>query len=211
MSAPHCPATVLVVRHAEATYDRPDVPSDEGGWLTERGRQQAERLAEILGTRRVAAVYTSELQRARETGAILAERLVVRCHDLPGVEEFRVGEYGGRRDGGPAIVAVFDRWLAGDLDAACPGGDSARQVGARFAAALEEVADQHRGETVVVVSHGGAMALALPSLCGNASPALRQAHWLPHCGLAEVSIGAQGWELGPWPGSTDQLVAEPAR
>lgn len=209
MSAPHCPATVLVVRHAEAAYERPDVPSDDGGWLTKTGRAQAERLAEQLGGRRVAAIYTSPMQRAQETGASLAERLGVECRQLPGVEEFRVGEYGGRTDGWPLIRAVFDGWLAGDLDASCAGGESARQVATRFCAALEEVADQHPGETVLVVSHGGAMALAIPSSCLGADPALRRAHWLPHCGIAELSIGAEGWQLTRWPGSTDPAVAEP--
>lgn len=182
MSAPHCPVTVLVVRHAETTHDRPDAPSDEGGRLTEIGTAQAERLATALRTRRVAAVYTSALPPAQETGTILADRLGVRCTALPG-PECRAGEDAGR-----------------------PDGESARQVGERFRAALEEVADQHRGETVVVVSYGAAMASALPSLCGNSDPAL--AHWPPPCAVAAVSIDSDGWRLGHWPGSTDPLVAE---
>lgn len=202
VSASHCPATVLVVRHAAAAYERPG-PSDDGGWLTAAGTAQAERLAADLQTRRVAAVYASPMQRAQETGAILADRLGVRCTELPGVEEFRVGEYGGRSDGGPLIVAIFDRWLAGDLDAGCPGGESARQVADRFRAAVDEVADQHPGETVVVVSHGGAMAVAIPD------DALRQAHWLPHCAIAELTVGPEGWQLAHWPGSTDPRLAEP--
>ena len=43
----HCPATFVVVRHAEATYEQA-VLSRDGGWLTAAGRAQAVQLADQL-------------------------------------------------------------------------------------------------------------------------------------------------------------------
>jgi len=40
MSDLHCPATLLVARHGDAEYGHPSVLSDEGGWLSERGRRK---------------------------------------------------------------------------------------------------------------------------------------------------------------------------
>ncbi len=203
-----CAATLLVVRHAEATYAEPTLPSDEGGWLTGRGRQQAADLAEEVRRYRVAAVYSSELQRAAETAAVLAGRLEVVTEARPGLQEFSVGSYVGRSEGHALIASVFNRWLDDDLAAGCPGGETGSAVIQRVGDALQELADQHRGETVVVVSHGAAMSLAIPRLCRNAGSDLIRAHWVPHCAIAEISVDADGWLLRNWPGSRDPAVAE---
>jgi broad specificity phosphatase PhoE len=104
---------------------------------------------------------------------------------------------------------VFARWLDGDLSATCPDGESATAVVDRFGAALEYVADLHRGEPALVVSHGGATALSLPRLCRNAGTELARAHWVPNCAVADVVIDADGWLLRSWPGSGDPSAAEP--
>jgi probable phosphoglycerate mutase len=204
-----CAATLLVIRHGEATYAEPDVPSDEGGVLTERGRRQATELSEAVRRYAVAAVYTSVMQRAVDTAAILAERLDVGCEPLPGLQEFTVGTFGRRLGAHGLIAAVFARWLDGDLDASWPGGETATAVIGRFRAVLQSVADLHRGETVVVVSHGGVMSLAIPRLCDNAATELSRAHWLPNCAMAEIVVDADGWLLRNWPGSRDQAYVEP--
>ena len=72
----HCPATFVVVRHAEAAYEQ-TVLTRDGGWLTAAGRAQAGKLADELGGRRVAAVVTSDLARAVQTAELLAGRLGV--------------------------------------------------------------------------------------------------------------------------------------
>ena len=59
------------------------------------------------------------------------------------------------------------RWLDGDLDARIDGGESGAEVVARMGAELERIADLHRGEAVLVVSHGGVICTAVPALAGN--------------------------------------------
>jgi probable phosphoglycerate mutase len=49
-----CPARILVARHGEAMYADPDMLSDEGGWLTDLGKEQAADLGERLRGERVA-------------------------------------------------------------------------------------------------------------------------------------------------------------
>ena len=72
---------------------------------------------------------------------------------------------------------------------------------ARFVAAVEALADRHRGETVLVVSHGGVMTLAIPNTAENVRPELALDAMIPNCAVAEVEVDADGWRLvGPWPG-----------
>jgi probable phosphoglycerate mutase len=199
-----CPARILVARHGEATYEGGDVLTDAGGRLSEAGVGQARALAERLSGERVAAVYASRLHRAQETAAIVGERLGLPVTDVAGVEEFRVGALEGVAWSAPearAATATVRAWTGGDLSRRWPGAESGEEVVARFSAALAELADRHRGETVVVVSHGGVMTLGITHTALNVAPETRTQLDLPNTAVATVEIDADGWRLvGPWPG-----------
>jgi broad specificity phosphatase PhoE len=196
-----CPARILVCRHAEATYERSDLILDDDGWLTERGRAQARDLGARLAPERVAVVFTSTLGRARETGELVGAALGVPVRAIAGVQEFSVGRFAGRPTSDHCVDEVFAAWSRGDLSIGCPGAETGAEVVSRFAEALETLAEQHRGETVVVISHGGVMSLAMPNLSTNATSGLARNALLPHCAHVPVEIDADGWRLvGPWPG-----------
>lgn len=199
MSDLFCAARVLVARHAEAAYPPGEAITDHGGWLTETGRAQARELAESLRQERIAEVVTSPLDRAVETGAIVAELLGVRSRTAAGLREFSVGSYAGTTDEAP-LREIFARWLSGDRDERMPGGESLAELLDRFRGAVEELADSSRGETTVAISHGGIMSLALPRLAFNVDDELARQHEVPNCAIAEVLIDADGWALQNWPG-----------
>lgn len=194
----HCPSTLIVARHGEAEYPHHvDLVSDEGGRLTARGREQAAGLAASLTDRRVAIVYTSTRARAVETGGIAARALGVAARELAGLEEFSVGDLAGARFDDPRLTSTYAGWLAGELAHRIPGAESGQELVARFRDALNTIADLHRGETVLVISHGGVMSLGLPqvALGGPAGPPSP----LANCAQVELSAGDDGWRLGPWP------------
>lgn len=200
-----CAARFLVVRHAEAAYPDPDPVGGRDLGLTANGRGQARALAAHLAGERVAAVFTSTMGRAEQTAQIVADELGLAAEELPGVQEYAIGDLVGSQDQA-AVDAVFESWVSGDLAAAYPGGESGADLVARFGTAIEEVADSYRGETVVVISHGGVMAVAIPRLAGRATRDLLAARWMPHCAIARVEVDADGWELQHWPGSTDPAI-----
>ncbi len=199
MSDLFCPATVIVARHGEAEYDSDHV-SDDGGSLTVAGRTQATDLAESLRGRRVAAVWCSDMARSVQTAEIVAGVLGVPVRVRSGLREFSVGDLAGLPDGCSALDAVFARWMAGDLAACCPGAESGTDVLRRVRAELETVADQFRGETVLVVSHGGVMGLVLPRLAGNVGPDHSVGRAMANCGTCELTADADGWVLKSWNG-----------
>lgn len=206
MSDLHCPATLLVARHGDADYPHARVLSDDGGWLTDKGKVQVSELVESLQRRNIAGVYSSGLQRAVESGVLAAEQLGVRAGVVTGLEEFSVGALAGRDHDDPELLGVFEAWKAGHLGTVVPGGESGQEVLDRYRGALEEISDQHRGETVLVFSHGGVMSFALPRMGLNVRSDLAALPFLPNCAVAEVSMDADGVVVHSWPGGADRSV-----
>jgi broad specificity phosphatase PhoE len=199
MSSLHCAARVLVARHGEAEYET-DLCSDDGGSLTPLGRKQARELGVSLQGERVARVWTSSLSRAVQTAEIVAGLLGVDVVVREGLREYGVGALAGTRLHEKGYFeGVFRRWVAGDADAAIDGGERVDDVVARVQAVLEEVADEHRGETTLVVSHGGAILATLPQLAGQ--PRSRGVGVsLPNCGVIGLEADADGWRITRWDG-----------
>jgi probable phosphoglycerate mutase len=184
MSDLQCPATLLIARHGEATVQ--GVLSDEGDWLTDKGREQVRHLVEQVGPRRIAAVYCSTtnpaVQSAELAASALGSRLVVSdgLHGLP---------------------------LLGDLDAAGPAAQDGQAVVKQFAGAIEEIADTHRGETVLMFTQGWVISLVIPRLSVNVRNDLGTQRVLPHCAPVEVEVDADGWRVISWPPPSGAVVA----
>jgi probable phosphoglycerate mutase len=201
MSDLQCPATLLIARHGDAEYAVDGVMSDDGGALTDKGRAQVRHLVEQVRPRRIAEVYSSTMHRAVQSAELAASDLGVRAIAVDGLQEFAVGELAGVSHKHPRAQLVFDAWLHGDLDIGGPGAEDGHAVVKRFREALDEIADTHRGETVLVFTHGGVMSLAIPRLAVNVRNDLATQRFLPNCVPAEVEVDADGWRLVSWPGS----------
>src|SRR5919112_642335 len=156
MSDLQCPARVFLARHGEAEYETP-LLMDHGGSLTTLGRAQARELGEKLRGERIAHVYCSTISRAVQTAELAAAVLGVEVTVREGLVELGLGEAYGKPAGTGIFVDEMKAWAAGDLDAAYPGSESARDIAARVVPVLDSLADQHRGEALLVVSHDGAI------------------------------------------------------
>jgi broad specificity phosphatase PhoE len=155
---------LILVRHGETDWNL------EGRWqgqadvpLNATGRRQSREVAEALAGEPVAAIYSSDLQRA----CVMAEELG-RVKDLPVQTDSRLREiHQGEWQG--LLVSEIEARYAGQfaqrqrdpLNAAPPGGETVAQVRARVLAAIEDILHRHPEETVGVVSHGFALALVL--------------------------------------------------
>jgi probable phosphoglycerate mutase len=206
MSDLQCPATLLIARHGEARYAgsaMEGVLSDEGDALTDRGRWQVRHLVDQVRSRRVAAVYSSRMAQAVESAELAASELSLLPVAVDGLEEFSVGDLAGVSIHDERAKRVFDAWLLGDLDIGCPGAEDGHLVVKRFTEAIGGIADTHRGEAVLVFTHGGVMSLAIPRVSVNAGRDVAARRFLANCAVAEVEVDADGWRLVTWPGTTD--------
>ena len=194
------PTRILVARHGEALYES-DLLSDAGGWLSPLGREQARGLGATMAPERISRVWTSDMARAVQTGEIVAATLGLDVVVRTGVREFGVGAAAGTTGEPDPFAETFDAWLGGDLTARIPGGESGEEVVARYRAVLEEIAGAHAGESVLVVSHGGVMCLALSALARNLDVDHSRDRPMPHCGVVELERDADGWVARSWAGT----------
>jgi broad specificity phosphatase PhoE len=148
--------TILLARHGETDWNRDyrfqghaDPP------LNERGRAQAQALADELADERIDAVYASPLRRALETAEIVTARLGLPIHQIEALREVDVGSWSGltRTEVERAFPEGYRRWL--DYGPGWADGETYEAMGERVVAALRAIADRHNGEVVLAVTHGG--------------------------------------------------------
>jgi broad specificity phosphatase PhoE len=148
--------TILIARHGESDWNR------ERRWqghadrpLTERGREQARALAARLAHIDIDAVYSSDLRRARDTAAVVAESQALELQIVPELREVDVGSWSGltRSEAEERFPEGFARWSSG-----FPGwedGETYEAMTQRVLEAVHRIAAANDGDRMLVVSHGG--------------------------------------------------------
>lgn len=131
--------------------------------LNENGFAQAMQLAEQLKGETFAAIYSSDLLRARQTAQPVAKMLGMPVQIEPRLREINQGEWEG--------VLVEDiraryaeLWSQRTVDPASvrpPGGETVGEVAARVYAALDDIARLFPTERALIVSHGLSIATAI--------------------------------------------------
>lgn len=182
-------ATLLtLVRHGETSANV------EGVWhgstdtrLTDRGRTQARAVASFLIDREpVAAVYASPLRRALDTARAIAEAFCLPVRTDPDLAEFDLGYWEGKTF--LELEQEMRLWsrMRLDPDFTAPGGESPRRVATRMTGALRRISNAHPQERVVVVSHGGALSLAIEILIDGTCGEWRRV--MANCAVSELVL-----------------------
>ena len=140
--------TILLARHGETDWNA------QGRWqgwadppLNETGREQARALAAQLRDTLFDAVYASDLGRAHQTAVIVAEPHGVPVVADPALREIDVGRWSG------LTRTEIDERFSGER----AGGETREQHASRVLAAVERIAREHRGQRILIVTHGGTM------------------------------------------------------
>ena len=153
------------------------------------GVAQVERLATHVASEHgdVRAIYASPLQRTLHTAEGPGRRLRLPVASVPELREWGIGELEGTHYEALAREHRFFERIAREPDFAPPGGESLAAVAARMEDALRAIARRHPEETVAVVSHGMALALALARLLHDDA-----AHWhrfrIDNCSITELHL-----------------------
>ena len=162
------PTTVLLVRHGQTATTGRVLPGRAPGLhLSDDGRRQAEAAAQrIAKLKRVAAVYASPLERARETAMPIARVRGLALRIERGLLELDVGSWTGSRldrvSKRPEWTTV-QRYPSGFR---FPEGESFVEMQARVTAALARMVEHHPGGVVVAVSHADPIKAALAHALG---------------------------------------------
>ncbi|HTU69630.1 MAG TPA: histidine phosphatase family protein [Candidatus Baltobacteraceae bacterium] len=160
----HGATELLLIRHGEAESLPPgeDVePLHVDLPLTQRGRAQAEAMAQRLRSRGIGAIYSSDLRRARETADALA-----RATGLAVTEDARLGEVKIAGIGPVALHDLAEIAIAHGGWSHLPGTESSQEIRGRMTAALDSIVSANGGARVAVVSHAGAINAYVAALLG---------------------------------------------
>jgi probable phosphoglycerate mutase len=157
---------LLWVRHGEPERIAPGtgVPADPA--LTDRGRDQAERLAAWLAFERIDVVLSSPQRRARETAAPIADAHGLEVEIVDGLVEYDVQSDSYipmeelRAGNDPHLTAMYEgRWEEF-------GAESTATFRSRVSATLDDIIGGHPGQRVVAVCHGGVINVAFAIALG---------------------------------------------
>ncbi len=160
--------TIVLVRHGESEGN---VRRIFQGWLdsglTDLGRRQAEAEGARFASEPVAAGYSSNLARARDTASAVARHHALDVTEVPALREYGYGEAQGL-----TWEEVAARWpvAPGDIGSrAIPGEEGFPPFRARVVAAWQPLAERHADELAICVVHGGTINQIVSHVLGLAS------------------------------------------
>ncbi|MDO5501338.1 MAG: histidine phosphatase family protein [Propionibacteriaceae bacterium] len=190
---------IVLWRHGRTAWNvehraqgQSDVPIDEFG------REQARETAPVLAGFNPAALWSSDLLRATETAAYLAEATGLAVRLDPRLREYAVGLRQGYtfEEFRVAHPEVHHRFFS-DPDYHVPGAEEMPEVRARMAAALWDVASALApGETAIVVGHGASLTAGILGFFDAPSTLREMLGGMDNCAWAILhEHPARGWQL----------------
>lgn len=151
---------IIIIRHGETEWNKTgrfqghsDVP------LSAEGRAQAAALGKNLLVDHVDAIYASDLTRAMETAAPLAQRFGLEVISDPLLRELNFGSWEGRNfndvnaENPDAMKTFYNDPERVNIPDSEPFPEFQRRVAGR----VREIVAQERGKRIVIVSHGASI------------------------------------------------------
>lgn len=191
---------ICFVRHGETAWNTErriqgqlDVP------LSAAGHGQARAAANALVQEEFAAIYSSDLSRARQTAAAAAHLLKMPVQLNPALRErdygiFQTLTYEEARLSFPG---EFARHARRDPDFAFPGGESLSRFAARVTCCVDELVERHRGRQFLVFTHGGVLDVLHRHASGKPLSAPRDFE-IPNAALNWLEVSDCRWSILAW-------------
>lgn len=191
-----------LIRHGETAWNverrlqgQTDIP------LNNQGKEQAANLAAALQRRgqRFDALYSSDLSRAHHTAQPLAAVLALNITLLPDLRERHFGVLQGvsLHEGAEQQPQAWQAYASRNVEHDLDGGESLQQFAQRVRNALERLAADHAGDTVLLVSHGGVLDVMYRIACGQPLHEQRRVP-IPNAALNWLSFDGKQWQVDSW-------------
>jgi probable phosphoglycerate mutase len=190
------------VRHGESEANTRHIISnrEQPHGLTERGRQQANALAENLSNIPIGSIFCSPVLRARETAEILSKSLNVTYRVTEALREYDCGILEGRSDeeSWRRHNQYFENWTHNqDYENKPEGGENFLDIQNRFLPfikTLKNCPDEH----ILLIGHGGLYSLMLPLVLSNIDHSFAVAHGIGNAEYVLAQPGDEGLVCVQW-------------
>ena len=202
------PSRLCLVRHGETQWNAARrIQGHIDIALNETGLHQAEAAGRRLRAAGIAALYSSDLQRAWVTAQAIGRHLDLQPQVTRELRERCYGIFEGltyaeaERDHPEAYAAFEGRNADYDFE----NGESLRDMFARITAQLRLIVATHPGQSTVLVVHGGVLDIINRFVRGNSLETPRD-FLIPNAGISWISFDGTRWSLDSW-GETAHLEA----
>jgi 2,3-bisphosphoglycerate-dependent phosphoglycerate mutase len=194
------PTRLCVVRHGETDWNagkriqgQIDIP------LSAVGHAQARATGNALKDEGLAAIYSSDLLRTRQTAEATAHLAHLPLQLLPGLRERHYGVFQGLTFEEAAIryPAEYARHHARDPRFAPAGGESLLDLAARLDEAVASIVRRHAGEAVALFTHGGVLDILHRQASGKPLTTARD-FTIPNCAINWIEVVNGCWTLLSW-------------
>lgn len=159
---------LLLIRHASNDYLKENRLAGllPGIHLNEQGRREADALARRLESVALDAIYSSPLERARETAHAVAQNRKLDVQIRADLTEVNVGDWENKTIPELQTTDAWKQMQARPLDFCFPNGESNAAMRARIVAAIDALVAAHPDQIIALVSHADPIKIALAHYLG---------------------------------------------
>ena len=166
------------------------------GWtpgvhLSDRGREQADELAKRLDGVPLTAVYSSPLERCRETAAPVAQAAGREIEIDERIGEVRYGDWQGKSFSQLRKLKLWEEVHRTPTRVRFPGGETLLETQERAVAALEDIVSAHPKGIVALFSHADCIRVLLAHCLGIHLDLYQRLQVAP-VSISAVAIGRTG-------------------
>src|SRR4051812_25065980 len=144
------------IRHGENDFAlRGAIAGRQAGvHLNDTGHAQAERLAEKLHQEKIERIYSSPLERCRETAYPLARRIGIEVEPADELLELDYGEWTGRQFAELDSCETWQRYNQFRSGTRIPGGELMLETQARVVGLVQDIRDRMPENRIALFTHG---------------------------------------------------------
>ena len=185
------PTTILMVRHGQTPTTGKVLPGRAKGLhLADLGHEQAEIAALRIAELNIDAVYSSPLERAKETAAPISAACGLKTQIERGLFECDFGDWTGRQLKDLMKLPEWQTVQRSPSTFRFPNGESFTEMQARMINALDKLRKLHPGGTIVCVSHADTIKAAVAHAMGTHIDLFQRIV------ISPASISAVTWHAG---------------
>jgi broad specificity phosphatase PhoE len=181
--------TFFLIRHASCNgLGRTLWGRTPGVCLNDKGKLQAERLANRFSGITLRTIYSSPLERAVETAETIARTMNLEVIKSPAFEEINFGDWTGKSFETLSSDEVWRRFNTHRSETRIPGGESFLEVQKRIVRELDTLASQYGSARVAIVSHADVIKAAVGYFSATPIDLLHRIEISP-CSVTVVALG----------------------
>ena len=158
--------TFLLIRHGAHLLGGDRLAGNAPVQLSPLGHEQVAAMVDRVARVNVDAIYSSPIERTRQTAAALTERLSLQVTYREELTEVGFGEWTGKTYEALGAYKQWEQWNTFRSGSGAPGGERMIDVQRRIVGEMLRLWNVHPDQTVALVSHGDVIKAAAAYFLG---------------------------------------------